>query len=222
MVFTGAGISAPSGLKTFRDGDGLWHNHRIEDVATPEAWERNPELVLNFYNERRTQAAAAQPNPAHLAIARLESRFEVVVITQNVDDLHERAGSTRVIHLHGELRKARSTYDRSLIYDIGSSPIHLGDHCEKGSQLRPHIVWFGENILCHDEAISQVEDAGKLLVVGTSLSVYPAAGLIDWVHPEAEKILINLKIDYTPEGFRIFEGSADTILPKLCEEWMEK
>lgn len=146
VALTGAGISAPSGLRTFRDSDGLWENHRIEDVATPEAWARNPELVLRFYNERRTQLGTVLPNAAHLTLAAWERDHEVVIITQNVDDLHERAGSTRIIHLHGELVKARGTRSLSNVVHIGYDPINLGDKCPAGSQLRPHIVWFGESV----------------------------------------------------------------------------
>jgi NAD-dependent deacetylase len=142
VVLSGAGLSAPSGLKTFRDTGGLWQQYRLEEVATPEAWARHPQVVLDFYNERRTKACAASPNAGHQAIAELEEHYEVVVVTQNVDDLHERAGSTRIIHVHGELTKARSTVDDSLIYEIGGKPIRLGDQCALGSQLRPHIVWM--------------------------------------------------------------------------------
>lgn len=219
VVLTGAGVSAASGLATFRDSGGLWENHRIEDVATPEAWERNPELVLKFYNERREKAAAAHPNEAHLAIADLEKGFEIVIVTQNVDDLHERAGSSHVIHLHGELTKARSSLYPELIYDIGSRPIKLGDHCERGSQLRPHIVWFGEDVPNLELARKHFLDAGKVLVIGTSLSVYPAAGLIKHCQPAAQKYYVDLHADERPYGFQVVKGSAEKVLPGLIASW---
>ncbi|WP_372964389.1 NAD-dependent deacetylase [Marinobacter sp.] len=178
VVLTGAGISAESGLSTFRDSDGLWEQHNVYDVATPEAFERNQELVLRFYNERRRQLQTVQPNPAHRILAELENRFRVTVVTQNVDDLHERGGSSCVLHLHGELTKARSTADPGLIYDIGYNDIHPGDTCDHGSQLRPHIVWFGEEVPMLDAAAELVRTADRLLIVGTSLQVYPAAGLV--------------------------------------------
>lgn len=220
VVLSGAGISAPSGLATFRASGGLWNNYRVEDVASFEGWLRDPKTVLEFYNERRTQAAHAKPNEAHRAIAELERRFEVVVVTQNVDDLHERAGSTHVIHLHGELTKARSTANPSLIYNIGSSPIRLGDRCELGSQLRPHIVWFGEAVQFLDEARSHFFDAGKVLVVGTSLSVYPAAGLVDYAPYDAEKVIVDVECTDCPLGFRALVGSADKVLPALVQSWL--
>lgn len=220
VVLSGAGMSAPSGLATFRDSDGLWASHRVEDVATPEAWERNPELVLEFYNQRRAQAAAAQPNAGHRALAELERRYEVVVVTQNVDNLHERAGSTRVIHLHGELSKARSTADESLIYDIGAKPIRLGDRCARGSQLRPHIVWFGEAVPLIDTAAEEFRDAAKVLVAGTSLQVYPAAGLVTYAPAEAERVLADLRVGHCPFGFRALPGSVEETLPALVREWL--
>ncbi|WP_138437145.1 SIR2 family NAD-dependent protein deacylase [Marinobacter shengliensis] len=178
VVLTGAGISAESGLSTFRDSGGLWEQHSVYDVATPEAFARNQELVLRFYNERRHQLESAQPNPAHRLLAELESRYRVTVVTQNVDDLHERGGSTNVLHLHGELTKARSSGFPELIYDIGYKEIHPGDVCERGTQLRPHIVWFGEEVPMLDAAAEVVRTADRLLIVGTSLQVYPAAGLV--------------------------------------------
>jgi NAD-dependent deacetylase len=178
VVLSGAGISAESGLKTFRDADGLWENHNIMDVATPEAWSRNPALVLKFYNDRRSQLRDAQPNQAHFAIAMLEEAFEVKIITQNVDNLHERAGSSHVMHLHGELVKARSSAFPQLIYEIGYRDIVSGETCEKGSPLRPHIVWFGEEVPLIESAAHIIREASIVLVVGTSLNVYPAAGLI--------------------------------------------
>ncbi|PSF12789.1 SIR2 family NAD-dependent protein deacylase [Marinobacter shengliensis] len=178
VVLTGAGISAESGLSTFRDSGGLWEQHSVYDVATPEAFARNQELVLRFYNERRHQLESVQPNPAHRLLAELESRYRVTVVTQNVDDLHERGGSTNVLHLHGELTKARSSGFPELIYDIGYKEIHPGDVCERGTQLRPHIVWFGEEVPMLDAAAEVVRTADRLLIVGTSLQVYPAAGLV--------------------------------------------
>lgn len=178
VVLTGAGISAESGLSTFRDNGGLWEQHSVYDVATPEAFERNPELVLRFYNERRRQLEEVEPNQAHRLLAELESRFRVTVITQNVDNLHERGGSSHVIHLHGELTKARSTRFPDQVFDIGYAPILLGDCCKAGSQLRPHIVWFGEEVPMIEVAAEVARTADHLLIVGTSLQVYPAAGLV--------------------------------------------
>ena len=190
-VLTGAGISAESGLKTFRDIDGLWENHRIEDVATPDAWDRDPELVLKFYNERRKQVNLAQPNKAHQLLAELEKNYEVNIVTQNIDDLHEKGGSTKVHHLHGEINKARSTVDPSLIYDLNHWEMKMGDTCDNGSQLRPHIVWFGEPVPMIDQVIHFFEIADKIIVIGTSLGVYPAAGLINYTSPGIEKYYID-------------------------------
>ena len=183
VVLSGAGISAESGIPTFRASDGLWENHRIEDVATPEAWQRNPALVQDFYNQRRKQALSVEPNAGHRALVQLEEKYDVTVITQNVDNLHERAGSSSVIHLHGELFKSRSSLDESLIYDIEGWEIKTGDRCEKGSQLRPHIVWFGEAVPMMDIALEVTQEADIFIVVGTSLNVYPAAGLVYAVGP---------------------------------------
>lgn len=181
LVLSGAGMSQESGLKTFRDMGGLWESYDVTEVATPEAWQRDPALVLRFYNERRKQLFTAEPNAAHLAIAKLEEWFDVQVVTQNVDNLHERAGSTNVLHLHGELMKARSTIDPFLVYELDSWTLDLGDVCEKGSQLRPHIVWFGEAVPEIPRAIGLVEETDILVVIGTSLAVYPAAGLVNYV-----------------------------------------
>ena len=177
VVLTGAGISAESGIKTFRDGDGLWENHRIEDVATPEAWKRNPVLVQEFYNQRRRQLQTVTPNAGHLALVELEKKFDVQIITQNVDDLHERAGSSHVVHLHGELRKARSERYPDLVYDWDRDLV-MGDLCDRGTQLRPFIVWFGESVPMIEIAAKITESADILLIIGTSLQVYPAAGLM--------------------------------------------
>ncbi len=191
VVFTGAGISAESGISTFRDSDGLWEKYNINEVATPEAWAKNKSLVLQFYNERRKQVINAQPNDAHKALVELEKKYDVCIITQNIDDLHERAGSTNVIHLHGEINKSRSSIDASLIYKIEKPNLDLGDLCEKGSQLRPHIVWFGEMVPMMETAYGIAEKANLLIIVGTSLVVYPAASLIDYVPDDIEKYLID-------------------------------
>lgn len=222
VVLTGAGVSAESGLSTFRDSDGLWCNHEISEVATPEGWHANPQLVLDFYNHRRKEACAAKPNAAHLAIAELEKNFDVIVITQNVDNLHERAGSTHVIHVHGELTKARSTLDENLIYDIADKEIQLGDTCEQGAQLRPHIVWFGEAVQHIEVSAAHVRVAGKVLVIGTSLTVYPAAGLAHEARYEAEKLLVCPDIDATPPGFRWIKGTAVQEIPQIINRWMNE
>ena len=185
VVLTGAGVSAESGISTFRTNNGLWENHKVEDVASIEGWYRNPQLVLDFYNERRLQLGTVKPNAAHYAIAELEKEWDVTVVTQNVDNLHERAGSTRVFHLHGQLTKVRPEnccnemdgFDESAVFDIGYDVINLGDLAPNGAQLRPHIVWFGEAVPKIGQAIDAVEAADVLLIVGTSLQVYPAAGL---------------------------------------------
>jgi NAD-dependent deacetylase len=183
VVLTGAGISAESGLSTFRDNGGLWEEHSVYDVATPEAFERDPELVLRFYNMRRHQLKDAQPNDAHRLLAELENRYRVTVVTQNVDDLHERGGSTNVLHLHGELTKARGSVYPEPLYDIGYGELHIGDLCDRGTQLRPHVVWFGEEVPMLAAAADVVATADRLLIVGTSLQVYPAAGLVHEVNP---------------------------------------
>jgi len=219
VVFSGAGVSAESGLATFRDHGGLWERYRVEDVATPEAFARDPETVLRFYNERRTQARDKQPNPAHRAIAELEERFEVTVVTQNVDNFHEQAGSTRVLHLHGLLTEARSTIDPSLVYERGLEPLNLGDRCEKGSQLRPNIVWFGEAVRLLDEAADAFNQAAKVLVVGTSLNVYPAAGLIHEAPAAAEKVIVTLDLDHPPAGFEWRQEKASVAVPEIAARW---
>jgi len=179
-VLTGAGISAESGISTFRDANGLWENHDIMEVASPEGWHKNPELVLNFYNLRRKQLKEVEPNAAHHFLKELEAKYEVVIITQNVDDLHERAGSSKIIHLHGELLKVRSESNENLIYEH-SEDVNLGDLAEDGAQLRPHIVWFGEMVPMMEKAVEEVANADIMLVIGTSLQVYPAASLIDFI-----------------------------------------
>ncbi len=191
VVLSGAGISAESGIPTFRDANGLWEGHDIMEVASPQGWQRNPELVLDFYNQRRKAAFEAKPNLGHKILAELETHYEVTVITQNVDNLHERAGSSQVIHLHGELFKSRSTLDETLIYDMDQWELKLGDTCEKGSQLRPHIVWFGEMVPMMETAVKFARQAEVFIVVGTSLVVYPAAGLINYVSPNALKFIVD-------------------------------
>lgn len=191
VVLSGAGMSAESGIATFRGADGLWENHRVEDVATPEAWTRNRELVLRFYNERRKRMWECQPNPGHRGLAALERDFAVTIVTQNVDNLHERAGSTRVLHLHGELTKARSTLDPDLVYEIDGWELKVGDRCERGSQLRPHIVWFGEAVPMMEDAVEVVSTADVVVIIGTSMKVYPAASLIDYAPRDARIFLID-------------------------------
>jgi NAD-dependent deacetylase len=193
VVLTGAGISAESGLKTFRDSDGLWEGYDINEVATPGAWLRNPALVLDFYNMRRRNVRAAVPNPAHEVLASLERELDVQVITQNIDDLHERAGSTRVLHLHGEILKMRSERNESLVYPI-QEDIKMGDLAADGSQLRPHIVWFEEPVPLISEAGRMVSQADILLIIGTSLVVYPAAGLLHFAHPGIPKFIVDKNI----------------------------
>jgi len=191
VVFTGAGISAESGIKTFRDSDGLWENYRIEDVATLAAWHKDHATVLDFYNQRRAQCLNAKPNAAHQALAQLEAHFKVSIITQNIDNLHERAGSSKVMHLHGEIMKSRSALDPSLIYDIKGADLNLNELCEKGSQLRPHIVWFGEAVPMMQKACSVVDKADLFLVIGSSLVVYPAASLIEYAPASIPKFIID-------------------------------
>ncbi len=222
VVLTGAGISAESGLSTFRDSGGLWEQYDIYEVATPEAWQRNPKLVLEFYNARRRQVLEAQPNAAHLALAAWQEDFEVDIITQNVDDLHERAGSKRVLHLHGELLKVRSTVEPSLVYSW-SKDLHWGDCCEKGSQLRPHIVWFGEEVPLLPRAAEWVSRADVLLVVGTSMQVYPAAGLVGFAPPDARVYYVDPKPSLNPElraraHLEIIAAPAAEAIPHLREK----
>lgn len=196
VVLTGAGVSAESGLKTFRDSDGLWEGHNVYEVATPMGFAKNPELVLDFYNMRRKDIAAAKPNGAHVVLADLEKDFEVTIITQNIDDLHERAGSTNVLHLHGEIFKMRSTTDPNVIYDIRGD-IKLGDLAPDGAQLRPNIVWFEEPVPMIEKAIEVMGTAEIFVVIGTSLLVYPAAGLVNYAPPYIPKFIIDKNIPYT-------------------------
>jgi len=194
VVLTGAGMSAESGLKTFRDTDGLWEGYNIMDVATPEAWERDPVLVQTFYNERRKQVLVAQPNLAHFALAELEEDFDVFIITQNIDDLHERAGSTNITHLHGVITFAQSDHNSALLYPINGDEIKMGELCELGSQLRPHVVWFGEAVPMIETAAAICEKAELFMLIGSSLAVYPAAGLLDFVPNHVPKYIVDPKI----------------------------
>ena len=220
VVLSGSGISAESGLKTFRDMGGLWEKYDVTEVASPDAWERDPELVLRFYNERRKQLLESEPNPGHIALAELEDYFDVQIVTQNVDDLHERAGSTNVLHLHGEIRKARSTSDPSLIYDIEGWELKMGDTCEKGSQLRPHVVWFGEPVPNIQRAAEISGQADIYAVIGTSLQVYPAAGLVDFVSDEVPIYVIdpNASRPGRSDNIQLLQEKASTGVAKMKEE----
>jgi len=221
VVLTGAGISAESGIKTFRDSDGLWENHRIEAVATPEGWAADPALVLNFYNQRRAQLLTVQPNDGHHALVALEQHFEVNIVTQNVDDLHERAGSSNVLHLHGQLRQVRSSRYEQLVYPWDTD-LHLGDVCERGYQLRPHIVWFGEAVPMLDAAAALAENADIFMIVGTSLQVYPAAGLIRYARRNIPfyyidpKPQVNFELKSMP-NLSIIEAPASTGVQKAVD-----
>ncbi len=225
VILTGAGISAESGIQTFRDSGGLWEGHDVMQVATPEGWQENPELVQKFYSLRRKDAAKAQPNAAHLGLKKLEEKFAVYVITQNVDDLHERAGSTNVMHLHGMLREVRSTKDPNLIYDVEDQEVMMGDLCELGSQLRPNVVWFGEPVPMIEKANILAEAADIFVVIGTSLVVYPAAGLIHFVGREVPKYIIDpntpdaggavQNLTYIPENATV---GIEILLEKLMAE----
>jgi len=191
VVLSGAGMSAESGLRTFREMGGLWEEYDVYEVASPEGWEKDRELVLRFYNDRRKQLLEALPNRGHFALAEMEKDFDVTIVTQNVDDLHERAGSSKILHLHGELNKSRSTVDPELVYDIEGWELNSGDLCEKGSQLRPHIVWFGEAVPAIEAAAEVVSGADMLVIIGTSMNVYPAAGLINYARPGTPVYLID-------------------------------
>ncbi|HNA97130.1 MAG TPA: Sir2 family NAD-dependent protein deacetylase [Chitinophagaceae bacterium] len=217
-MLTGAGISAESGIRTFRDSGGLWEGYDVNDVATPEAWIKNPELVLRFYNERRKNVAAAVPNAAHIGLAALEKYFDVTIITQNVDDLHERAGSTNIIHLHGEIFKMRSEYDASIIKEI-KDDIQVGDRAADGHQFRPHIVWFGEEVPMMETATKVAYHAEIFVVVGTSLVVYPAAGLINYVAMEVPKYVIDKSIPSLPamKNLTLIEKPATEGVAELSE-----
>jgi len=219
VVLTGAGISAESGIKTFRDMGGLWEEYDVMEVASPQAWNRDPELVLRFYNDRRRQLGKVNPNAGHKALAQIEKYFDVQIITQNVDNLHERAGSGKILHLHGELTKVQSTRYSELIYDIGYNDIYIGDYCGKGAQLRPHIVWFGEAVTAIPHAAAIVEQADILAVVGTSLNVYPAAGLIDYASLQVPVFLVdpNDVPVYSRHDVTFIKEPASTGVPKMIE-----
>ncbi|MCC7503178.1 MAG: NAD-dependent deacylase [Flavobacteriales bacterium] len=218
VFFTGAGVSAESGLRTFRDSDGLWEQYRIEDVATPEAWARHPERVLHFYDLRREQVLNARPNAAHTAIAALEDIFQVQVVTQNIDDLHERAGSSQVLHLHGEILKARSTVEPSMVIPLNGPHLRPGDKCPRGSQLRPHIVWFGEEVPQLMPAAALVAQADVLVVVGSSLQVYPAAGLVHSAPTRSPIHLVDPN-EVATQGTRFthWKEKASLGVPKLAQ-----
>lgn len=223
VILSGAGISAESGIKTFRDSGGLWEGQDIMDVASPEGWRKNKKLVLNFYNQRRAQLHEVTPNAGHYALVKLDKYFDVCIITQNVDDLHERAGSKRVVHLHGELLKARSTTDENLVYDWPGE-ISIGDKCEKGAQLRPHIVWFGEAVPMIEPAIEIVSIADLFIVVGTSMQVYPAASLIHYVDKDVPKFFVDPKPADLNSALKVkvISETATVGLPVLVDEIIEK
>lgn len=224
VVLTGAGISAESGIATFRDANGLWEGHDVMDVASPQGWQKNQELVLDFYNQRRKNAHTVKPNAAHEALADLEKDFDVLIITQNVDDLHERAGSTNIIHLHGKLFESRSTLDPSLVYPIEGWELKKGDKCERGSQLRPNIVWFGEPVPMMEKAIEETLQADIFLVVGTSLVVYPAAGLVDYVDEGVPIFVVdpNLPSMRQRPNLHRYEEKASTGMQKIAALLREK
>lgn len=222
VVFTGSGISAESGIRTFRDHDGLWENYKIEEVATPQAWEKDPVKVLEFYNMRRKEVLNALPNAAHLSLVKLESAFEVRIITQNIDDLHERAGSSSVMHLHGEIKKARSSVDENLIVEIDGWEMKQGALCPKGSLLRPHIVWFGEMVPMLDAAAELVAEADIFIVIGTSLAVYPAASLVSYAPYDCEKYLIDPSAAVHLNGVRIIREKAGSGVPGLVDLLLKK
>jgi NAD-dependent deacetylase len=223
VVFTGSGVSAESGIRTFRDAGGLWEEYPISEVATPEAWERNPALVQRFYNERRKQVLEALPNAAHRALAELEDGFRVTVVTQNIDDLHERAGSTNIIHLHGEIRKSRSTRYPDLVYPIEGWELGMDAVCEKGFPLRPCIVWFGEAVPAMEIAIQEVLTADMFLIVGTSLEVYPAAGLVDFAPDGIPKYFIDpaaRDVGYI-KNLTVIKEKAGIAVPELVKKLLK-
>ena len=223
VVLTGAGISAESGIKTFRDADGLWEGHNVNDVATPEGWRKNPKLVLDFYNKRRQQLKEVQPNLGHQILSELENDFEVQIITQNVDNLHEKAGSLNVLHLHGELLKVRSTINRNYILDW-EIDLNIGDVDDKGNQLRPHIVWFGEEVPALEQAVAIIEKADILIIIGTSLQVYPAAGLMNFAKPSIPVYYIDPKpaqIYDLPNDIKIIAATGSKGM-KIVQKDLEK
>lgn len=221
-VLSGAGVSAESGIKTFRDSDGLWEGHDVMQVASPEGFAKDPELVLDFYNQRRKQLLTVTPNTAHKALAALEKDYDVTIITQNVDDLHERAGSSKVVHLHGEMLKVSSTGDENYIV-TWEKDLNLGDLCPNNHQLRPHIVWFGEMVPMLEKAAAVVEKADALIIVGTSMQVYPAAGLIQYAKPEAHVYFVDPKPSISQtERITVFAENATTGIPKVVELLSQK
>ncbi|MEC8853680.1 MAG: NAD-dependent deacylase [Bacteroidota bacterium] len=220
VVFTGAGISTESGLGTFRDSGGLWEQFKIKDVATPEAFERNPELVLNFYNLRRKQLLESEPNAAHISLNKLSEKYNLHIITQNIDDLHERSGSENVLHLHGKLMESKSSLDDSLIYPIEGADLKIGNLCENGSQLRPNVVWFGEAVPKMIDAISITKKADIFIVIGTSLNVYPAASLLNYTDNAKRIILIDLKAEQE-RGIEVIKEKATIAVPKLVRDLVE-
>ncbi len=224
VVLTGSGISAESGIKTFRESGGLWEGYDVYEVATPEGWHKNPALVLDFYNERRKQALEAEPNDGHNILADLEANFNVTIITQNVDNLQEKAGSSDIIHLHGELFKSRSTLDENLVYDIDGFELNLGDTCEKGGQLRPDIVWFGEMVPMMEAAVRVTMKADIYIVVGTSLVVYPAAGLLDYVSSGIPKFIVdpNMPEVSSRPNLHLIEEKASTGMLKVRDILLKK
>lgn len=221
IILTGAGMSAESGIQTFRGADGLWEGHNVMDVASPEGWNKNQELVLKFYNDRRKQLKEVVPNAGHLALVDLEKHYNTTVITQNVDDLHERAGSSNVIHLHGELRKVRSTVDASFV-KYWEEDINQGDLCPHGGQLRPHIVWFGEAVPMIETAVDIIQDADIVLIIGTSMKVYPAAGLVGFAPRDAEIYYVDpyptISSELAIRDIKLIEDTAVNSLPSLVKE----
>lgn len=221
IVLTGAGISAESGLKTFRDAEGLWEGHDVMEVATPQGWESNQELVLDFYNQRRKQLLSVEPNLAHKALVRLEEKFDVTIITQNIDDLHERAGSSKIIHLHGELLKARSSVDETDVQEW-KKDICAGDLCARKSQLRPHVVWFGEAVPLLDDAANAVMQADYVLIIGTSMQVYPAAGLMDYAPDKAKLFFIDPRPNVrSSSNLTVIAENASTGVPTVVDQLLE-
>jgi NAD-dependent deacetylase len=223
VVLTGAGISAESGLKTFRDSDGLWEGYDIEEVATPQAWARNQALVQDFYNMRRKSVLEAKPNAAHLALVKLEKQYDVTIITQNIDDLHERAGSTNVLHLHGIITRSQSSLNPELTYPMDGWEIKMGDLCELGSQLRAHVVWFGEDVPMISKAAQICQKADLFILIGSSLAVYPAAGLVNFVRPEVPKYIVDPVIPDMQGGraFTKIEKKASVGVPELINELLK-
>jgi len=224
VILTGAGISAESGIKTFRDADGLWEGHDVMTVASPEGWRADRELVLDFYNQRRAQLKEVEPNAGHLALKELEAKFNTVIVTQNVDNLHERAGSSNIIHLHGELTKSRSTLDERLVFDC-TEDIKLGDKCPKGSQLRPHIVWFGEQVPMLEKAVAEIINADIIMIIGTSMQVYPAASLTAYAPAMAPIFYIDPRPTINHElevakNLTVIEENASTGVRKVVDELM--